>query len=168
MSSVVRWSCGAIVSICERQSPSHRDRYNLVLRASSDTCPPFMKADFEATCRGNKYVTTLHVLNSCIIKLSKLTVVRKVYRGLARGVLPSAFWKADMYAVRGGVETAFMSTTSDRSVAVSYADGGSSALVLELEQVTLTPDQPSHTLPSHFYNPPYPGLNLGSFTNRAW
>ena len=109
-------------------------KYNLVLRSSGEGAPQSLRADFEALCHGNRYATTLHVLNSCIVKLSKLTKVCKVYRGLAKGVLPDAFWNKDKYGVRGGVEAAFMSTTADRSVASSYASGGGAGLLLELEQ----------------------------------
>ena len=43
-------------------------------------------------------------LNSCIVKLSKLTKVTKVYRGMAGGVLPKEFWTPNKVNVRGGVE----------------------------------------------------------------
>lgn len=54
-------------------------------------------------CKGNRYVTTTHVLNSVIVKLSKLTKVAKVYRGMA-GVLPDRFCEDDKHGFRGGVE----------------------------------------------------------------
>lgn len=41
-------------------SPPQFEKYNLVCRASIDEAPPFMKANFEASCKGNKYTTTLH------------------------------------------------------------------------------------------------------------
>jgi hypothetical protein len=44
-------------------------------------------------CNGNKYVTTTHVINSAIVKASKLTMATKVYRGVAGGVLPASFWR---------------------------------------------------------------------------
>ena len=87
-------------------------KFNLVLRAGDADAPSFLREQYAATCKGNTYTTTLHVLNSCIVKLSKLTVVSKVYRGLSRGVLPEAFWRENQYGVRGGVESAFMSTTA--------------------------------------------------------
>ena len=71
---------------------------------------------------------------ACDSRFGQLTVVRVVYRGLASGVLPAAFWTADSHGVRGGVEAAFVSTTTDRSVAAAYASGGSGGLVLELQQ----------------------------------
>ena len=54
-------------------------------------------------CKGNRYVTTTHVINSVIVKASKLTKVAKVYRGVA-GVLPDRFCEDDARGFRGGVE----------------------------------------------------------------
>ena len=34
------------------------------------------------TCRGTKYCTTMHVINSIIVKTAKLTRAGKVYRGV--------------------------------------------------------------------------------------
>ena len=76
------------------------------------------------------------VLNSCIVKLSKLKCLctRRVYRGVSRGGLPEHFWNADKYGVRGGVELAFMSTTTDRNVAQLYAHTHGGGLLMEFEQ----------------------------------
>ena len=52
----------------------------------------------------NLYTTTLHVINSAIIKLSKLTNATKVYRGVSGMGLPDAFWTANDYGVKGGIE----------------------------------------------------------------
>ena len=71
----------------------------------------------------NLYTTTLHAINSSIVKLSKLTYAAKVYRGVNGRVLPTEFFEANEYGVRGGIEAAFMSTTTDREVAVGYAKG---------------------------------------------
>ena len=46
---------------------------------------------------GNMYTTTLHVINSAIIKLSKLTVADKVYRGISSRVLPKSMKVKDEY-----------------------------------------------------------------------
>ena len=75
----------------------------------------------------------LHVLNSAVVKCSKLTRAAPVYRGSARGVLPESFWAKNAQGVRGGVDAAFMSTTRDRQVAVGYAAGGT-PMILEMEQ----------------------------------
>ena len=72
-------------------------------------------------CGGNTYTTTLHVLNSLIVKLSKLTKAEKVYRGVSGGRLPESFRSPNRYNVRGGIDSAFMSTTLNRDVAVGYA-----------------------------------------------
>lgn len=53
----------------------------------------------------------------------------------AAGVLPEEFFSADAESgVRGGVETGFMSTSTRREVALSYAGGGGghAATVLEI------------------------------------
>ena len=73
---------------------------------------------------GNTYTTTLHCINSSIIKLSKLTKVAKVYRGVSGGVLPDACRVGNAYNVKGGVEGGFVSTTTDEKTAFFYAAGG--------------------------------------------
>jgi hypothetical protein len=67
------------------------------------------------------FTTTLHVLNSFILKLSRTQRALKVYRGIKGGVLPEQFWKANEHGVKGGIELAFMSTTLDRAVAMKFA-----------------------------------------------
>ena len=52
----------------------------------------------------NTYTTSLHAINSAIVKLSKLTVATKVYRGVGGRVLPPEFWEANSFGVRGGIE----------------------------------------------------------------
>ena len=88
-----------------------------------------------AGCKGNRYVTTTHVINSAIVKASKLTMATKVYRGIVGGVLPDAFWTPNEHGVRGGVEGAFLSTTLDREVALQYSrQPGRPGLVFEIQQ----------------------------------
>jgi len=89
----------------------------------------------------NKYTTTLHAINSAIIKLGKLTKAIKVYRGIAGMKLPSEFWIPNEFGVRGGVEKAFMSTTTEQAVAMGYASDGRGAkqapcmgIVIEVQQ----------------------------------
>jgi hypothetical protein len=86
--------------------------------------------------RLNLYTTTLHSINSSIVKLSKLTRATKVYRGIKGRVLPNEFWHVNEHGVRGGIEVAFMSTTTDRQVAMSYAanSSGEGSLILEIHQ----------------------------------
>eukprot|EP00962_Isochrysis_galbana_P010777 scaffold2996_cov132-Isochrysis_galbana.AAC.1 len=106
-------------------------KYNSVLRGCRVNDPPNLDEHLKkllcggakSTEKPNLYTTTLHVINSCIIKLSKLTKATPVYRGLAGKSLPDSFWKANDFGVRGGIEAAFMSTTTDRDVAMGYAKG---------------------------------------------
>lgn len=80
--------------------------------------------------------TTLHTINSCIVKLGKVTKACKVYRGVAGGVLPAEFWHEDQHLVRGGVEFSFMSTTKSFDVAMDYARAkGSSSVSIVFEMI---------------------------------
>ena len=100
-------------------------KYNLVLRGSPSLrgAPPALTAALQSLCEGNRYQTTLHCINSAIVKLSKLTRATTVFRGVRGGVLPASFTNENDFGVRGGVECGFMSTTTDRHVAIEYADG---------------------------------------------
>jgi hypothetical protein len=89
-------------------------------------------ASARSTC--NPYTTTLHAINSGIIKLGKLTHATKVYRGVGGMTLPPAFWQKNEFGVMGGCENAFMSTTTNRSVATGYASGYGMGLVFEIKQ----------------------------------
>ena len=112
------------------------EKYNLVCRSSIQQAPQFLKDDCKAKCKGNSYTTTIHLLNSLIIKLSKLTKATTVYRGVSCGVLPKCFWEDNEEGVRGGVEAGFMSTTTSRDVAIGYAGGleGAQPILFEMEQ----------------------------------
>eukprot|EP00962_Isochrysis_galbana_P039934 scaffold14402_cov79-Isochrysis_galbana.AAC.1 len=60
--------------------------------------------DFVTLCGGNRYTTTLHCLNSAIVKLSKIQRAVKVYRGMSRAALPATFWHPSEANCRGAVE----------------------------------------------------------------
>ena len=90
----------------------------------------FLKQQFERDCKGNLYATTIHGINSAVIKLSKLQVACPVYRGSTRAVLPAQFWQKDVFGLSGGVEFGFTSTTVERAQALHYAQGQAS-LVFE-------------------------------------
>ena len=70
----------------------------------------------------SRYTTTLHCINSCVTRLSKLTKAERVYRGVS-GTLPEAFFRADSQMLRGGIEAGFMSCTTDRDIAIRYMQG---------------------------------------------
>jgi ankyrin repeat protein len=91
-------------------------KYNCILRG-------FPKAVVDGL-KGNRYVTTLHAIVSGIRKLGRVEPIpegRCVYRGLGGMLLPTAFHKPDELGCMGGVERAFMSTTTKRAIAVQYS-----------------------------------------------
>ena len=51
---------------------------NAVLRSRGGNT--FLHEVFEKLCKGNMYVTSLHVINSSVVKLGKLTKAGKVLR----------------------------------------------------------------------------------------
>eukprot|EP00966_Prymnesium_polylepis_P109680 2538115-Prymnesium_polylepis.1 len=55
-------------------------------------------------CKDNAYPTTIHAVNSLIIKISKLTVAQKVYRGFTYAKLPDSIWTRNETGVRCGIE----------------------------------------------------------------
>ncbi len=87
----------------------------------------------------NLFTTTIHVLVSAVQKLSRSLRIAdgtKLYRGLGGTMdLPDRFYNADVQGCKGFAEWGFMSTTSNRKVAVQYsgvADGKPKCMVLEL------------------------------------
>ena len=114
-------------------------KYNSVLRFFSgdaflqDQCVKYKLGVWEADEDGlwqnfswklapTKYATTIHAINSCIVKLSALTVAETVYRGVAGMRMPQSFFKKDLKTnLAGGVEYGFSSTTRKRETAIFYA-----------------------------------------------
>ena len=84
----------------------------------------------------NLYTTTMHAINSIIVKCGKLTSAVKVYRGSSGAKPPDEFWQPDQFGICGGVEPGFMSTTQSRQVAVGYASGqpAKGSIVFECNQ----------------------------------
>ena len=105
-------------------------KYNAVLRGVESN--EFMERRFNSLCLGNRYTTTLHVINSAVVKLAKLQPAVKVYRGVAGGKLPPQFLAPDENNVCGGCEYGFLSTTTDVRVAAEYASSGKVGMVFEL------------------------------------
>ena len=113
-----------------------------VLGARLYTGPQFMhynaslRNDPLDTMCGNRYVTTIHCINSAIIKLARASPIEPliVYRGLCGMRLPVQFAAKDKSGRQGNVEFSFMSCTSDRNVALQYAAGGKMAVLLCLER----------------------------------
>lgn len=105
------------------------------MRASSDTSPDWAQNAFKNLCKSNKYTSTIWVVNSAVVKLSHLTKPGKVYRGISERGLPEEMLRCQEGDAHGGVELAFMSTTSDAAVAHKYASRPDKfGLVLEIKQ----------------------------------
>ena len=93
--------------------------YNLVLRR-------FPQERYEALRRGgNVYTTTLYLLVSCVVCISRETRLpagTKLYRGLGGDrTLPAFFFRSDAQGRKGMLEWGYMSTTADKAVAVQYS-----------------------------------------------
>jgi|EP00966_Prymnesium_polylepis_P255025 NLR family CARD domain-containing protein 3 len=106
-------------------------KYNTAIRGVADETNGPLAQNFKKLCRSNAYTTTLHTINSATVKLSNLTKVGKVYRGIS-GYLPDSFWNPNEWGSVGGVEMAFMSTSVDRQTARDYA-GREHAVILEMD-----------------------------------
>ena len=115
------------------------EKLNLVLRAQSGNT--FLKMRCKELCQSNTYATTIHAVSSCVLKLSKLAVASKVYRGLKGASLPKEFFEPNEHGICGGIEFGFTSTSRNKKEALAYAttaaSGEASAAcptLLELEQ----------------------------------
>jgi hypothetical protein len=103
-------------------------KYNAFLRhhpisSTSTALLPSPPAIYQSL-KGNHYCTTISLIVSGIIKLSRTTPLppsRRVYRGLSGLRLPEKFWKPDSFGCCGGVELGFMSTTSNINIALMYS-----------------------------------------------
>ena len=96
--------------------------YNGTLRAWGNT-PRGIVPSYALVGAGldvrNRFTTTLHVLSSGVLKMSRLQPAVTVYRGISRMQLPISFTTPNKHQVRGGVEYGFMSTTTGARSIVS-------------------------------------------------
>ncbi|CAK0811506.1 unnamed protein product, partial [Prorocentrum cordatum] len=137
------------VALCLYSGPLF-EKYNAVCRGGPLQCErepsKVMRDRFQSLCGDggdhpgsskevavNRYATTIHVLASALVKASKTSKACTVMRGTKDGRLPKQFWKEDDAGVKGGIEYGFMSTTTDREVAMQYASGQSAGTVLEIQ-----------------------------------
>lgn len=109
------------------------EKYNTVLRAMQRQVA-FFVSRFEQLCNGNKYTDTLHSINSCIIKLGRLTRATRLYRGMSGLRMPCCFEEEDEHLVMGGTELGFMSASGDHDLAMAYATSKEPAILLEIQQ----------------------------------
>ncbi len=72
-----------------------------------------------------RFATTIHILVSAVVKLTraeKLPAGLELYRGLGGSMaLPEKFYKGDENGCRGYTEWGFLSTTSNRAIAVEVS-----------------------------------------------
>ncbi|CAK0790401.1 unnamed protein product [Prorocentrum cordatum] len=135
------------VALCLYSGPLF-EKYNAVCRGGPlPECErepsKVMRDRFQRLCGGspggskeaavNRYATTIHVLASALAKASKTSKACTVMRGTKGGRLPKQFWGKDDAGVKGGIEYGFMSTTTDREVAMQHASGQSAGTVLEIQ-----------------------------------
>jgi len=121
----MRMPLGLILVLDARLHRPMYAKYNAVLRSKSKV--PFLLELAKKLTKGNDYVTTIHSVNSCVLKLSKLTKAGKVWRGIKDAKLPPEFWVPNELGVRGGIEYGFSSTTADKETAIMYANAGAKA-----------------------------------------
>lgn len=106
-------------------------KYNAVMRASSGV--RFLENVFQDVCMGNRYATTIHVLTAAIVKLGKIVPADLVYRAPG-GALPNSFWHKQPEGCQGGLELAFMSTTTRKKEAMAYARRAPGMILFEIQQ----------------------------------
>jgi len=106
-------------------------KYNAVLRSKCGV--KFLELVFNEVCLGNTYATTIHVLSSAIIKLGKIVHADLVYRAPG-GALPNSFWHKQPEGMQGGLELAFMSTTTAKKEAMAYARRAPGMILFEIQQ----------------------------------
>ena len=98
-------------------------------------CPRALRSDTD----GNLYTTSLHVVNSAVLKLGKLARATKVYRGISKKTLPRSMMYDDLASnTRGGIEFGFTSCSKQKEEAVKYATAAkgkcnSTPILLEIE-----------------------------------
>ena len=105
-------------------------KMNGALRQSSGRMPEHLFHDL----KGNRYVSIMHALVSGVIKLSHICILPangEVFRGVSGFELPPCFHERDEFGAKGGVDYAFMSTTTDMKVALDYS-AGPGALVFRI------------------------------------
>ena len=81
----------------------------------------------------NAYPATIAVLSAAVIKLGKIERATLVYRAPG-GALPTSFWRQNADGVTGGLEAAFMSTTTAQAEALHYASRAKAKVLFEIRQ----------------------------------
>ncbi len=133
LTAAAKLSRAEVIAVVLYTGPLY-EKYNCVLRRHPK------EAYDDMVRKGSTFSTTIQVLVSAVQKLAsvvKLSDGLKLYRGLG-GVsdLPESFFKSHANGGRGFTEWGFMSTTSDKQIAIKYSSNGearvSPPMVLEL------------------------------------
>eukprot|EP00554_Chaetoceros_debilis_P003718 CAMPEP_0194086784 /NCGR_PEP_ID=MMETSP0149-20130528/22419_1 /TAXON_ID=122233 /ORGANISM="Chaetoceros debilis, Strain MM31A-1" /LENGTH=703 /DNA_ID=CAMNT_0038769963 /DNA_START=69 /DNA_END=2177 /DNA_ORIENTATION=- len=117
-------------------------KYNKMIRANiagRRTGQEWRMKEERTLCKGNKYPTTMHVIQSAIAKLGKINPNREAYCGISDGLLPPWFWDnhTDL-GTKGGVECSFMSLSTDKGVATYYAGKGENKAIGTIFEVDMS------------------------------
>ena len=121
-----------------------RVKYNATLRGLAANTA-LARATHTELCAGdladgaspNCYPVTLLLINSALVKLSKLATPAMVYRSVPGGVLPQHFWRPDHRGVLGGVEAGVLSCVHEQRIAqlhAARARGGLQSTLLAVHQ----------------------------------
>jgi hypothetical protein len=121
----------------------HGQVYNAILRRyPTDVFDKFSEG-------GNLFATTIHILVSAVIRLARATRLPsglELYRGLGGLMeLPDSFLRVDANGCRGYAEWGFLSTTSDRAVALQVPPAP------RVRPTSITPSLESSSLPCSPY-----------------
>ena len=95
-------------------------KYGVALAAKFGSA--YEKARGEQLLKGNTYATSLHLINSAILKLSRLGTLQPIYRAAGRDSM-SKLSEADHLGECGTLEFAFLHTSADRFALVEYMKG---------------------------------------------
>jgi uncharacterized protein len=106
-------------------------KFNASLRESSGLFPE----EWTRHLKDNRYTNAIYACNSMLQKLSRVSRIpaaRFVYRGICGVNLPESFVNTVEGGGRGGVDFGFLSTTTEKDVAVSYLGGKIMPLLFEI------------------------------------
>ena len=90
----------------------------------------------QAHLKGNSYTNLVYSANSLLRKFSQICIIppgRKVYRGMSGYRLPDCFLVCFGGGGRGGVDFAFLSTSTKLEVAVSYIGDKAMPILFEFD-----------------------------------
>ena len=113
--------------------------YNGTLRAMGGNQGIVARGPDKGRSVQGKFVSSIHAINSGLIKLSRLQPCCYIYRGVNGMKLPEQFLEPDVHNMRGGVESGLSwdsdvtsKTTSGAATAITSAASVATAAVLAM------------------------------------